>query len=37
MSTRYELYLEDGDITLLTDLATGDTIAVPTKEAWNYL
>lgn len=32
----YELCLEDGDITVLTNVCTGQTITVPSDQVWQY-
>lgn len=32
----YKLYLEDGDITVLQNVCTGQTISIPTSQVWQY-
>lgn len=33
---RYELYLDDGDIVVILDNATGDTFTASVEEAYSY-
>ena len=32
----YELVLEDGDIAVLSNIVTGESLTVDIKELWNY-
>ena len=32
----YELILEDGDIAVLSSIATGEPLTMPVSELWNY-
>lgn len=32
----YELVLEDGDIAVLSNVVTGESMTIPIKELWNY-
>lgn len=32
----YELILEDGDIAVLENISTGESLAMSVKDLWNY-
>ena len=32
----YDLVLEDGDIAVLENIRTGESMTMPIKELWNY-
>lgn len=32
----YELVLEDGDIAVLSNIVTGESLTIDIKELWNY-
>ena len=35
-SSYYELVLEDGDIAVLSNIMTGESLTMNIKELWNY-